>query len=207
MRSLALALLVALAGAPAWAQDKPDALAMYNAGDFRGAVQVCLEELKAMPYNGDSFTVLGWSLLRLGEYQQALEQAQLGLSRLPSDARITQIAGEALFYLGRVEEALRFLEEYANLAPTGGRIERVYSLMGECYIQLKEFNNADIAFSMALHLKENDDSWWARLGYAREMARDYRWSLDAYANALRLNPANQDAQRGKKRVEDLLKTQ
>jgi tetratricopeptide (TPR) repeat protein len=169
-----LAFLVCAAALLA-AQDKPDALVMYNGGDFRGAAAVCLEELKAMPYNGDSFTVLGWSLLRLGEYQEALKQAQLGLSRLPADARITEIAGEALYYLGRVEEAVRYLEEYASLSPTGGRIERAYALMGECFIQLKEYNNADIAFSMAVHLKESDDGWWARLGYAREMGKDYRW--------------------------------
>jgi tetratricopeptide (TPR) repeat protein len=203
----AIAALLFAVSAALVAQDKPDALVLFNNGDYRAAVTVCQEELKAMPYNGDSFTVLGWSLLRLGEYQEALKQAQLGLSRLPADARITEIAGEALYYLGRVEEALRFLEEYASLSPTGGRIERAYALMGECFIQLREYNNADIAFSMALHLKENDDSWWARLGYVREMAKDYRWSLDAYGNALRLNPANPDAQRGKKRVEDLLKTQ
>jgi len=188
------------------AQDKPDALVMYNSGDYRGAIAVCLEELKAMPYNADSFTVLGWSLLKLADYPEALKQAQLGLSRLPSDARITEIAGEACFYLGRIEEALRYLEEYANLSPTGGRIEQVYALMGECFIQLREYNHADIAFSMALHLKENDDASWARLGYVREMAKDYPWSLDAYGNALRLNPNNTDAQRGRRRVEDLVKT-
>jgi tetratricopeptide (TPR) repeat protein len=206
-RETLVAALMLAATFAAGAQDKPDALVMYNNGDFRGAIQVCIEELKAMPYNGDSFTVFGWSLLRLGDYQGALTQAQLGLTRLPADARITEIAGEASYYLGRIEDALRYLEEYANLSPTGGRIEKAYALMGECFIQLKEYNHADVAFSMALHLKESDDSWWARLGYAREMARDFAWSLDAYSNALRLNPGNADAQRGKKRVEDLLRAQ
>ena len=206
LRELAVAACLASVASVIAAQDKPDALVMYNSGDFRGAIQVCVEELKAMPYNGDAFTVMGWSLLALGDYQEALKQAELGLARLPADARITEIAGEASYYLGRIEDALRYLEDYANLSPTGGRIERVYALMGECFIQLKEYNHADIALSMALHLKENDDTWWARLGYAREMAKDSRWSLEAYGNSLRLNPANTDAQRGKRRVEELTKT-
>jgi tetratricopeptide (TPR) repeat protein len=198
---LALALL--LAAWSASAQDKPDALVLFNQGDYRGAIEVCVEELEAMPYNGDSFAVMGWSLLRLGEFEEALKQSLIGLQRLPEDARIIETAGEASYNLGKVEDALRYLEEYANLSPQGSRIERVYAIMGECFIQLKEYNNADIALSMALHLKENDDTWWARLGYAREMAKDYRWSLEAYSNSLRLNPANQDAQRGRRRVEEL----
>jgi len=206
VRPLALLWMALAAVATSSAQDKPDALVLFNTGDFRGAVQVCLAELEAMPYNGDSFAVLGWSLLRLGENEEALKQALLGLRRLPEDARITEIAGEASYNLGKVEDALHYLEEYASLSPQGGRIERAYAIMGECFIQLKEYNHADIALSMALHLKENDDTWWARLGYAREMAKDYRWSLEAYGNSLRLNPANTDAQRGKRRVEELTKT-
>jgi tetratricopeptide (TPR) repeat protein len=205
-RFVVAALLLACCLAAA-AQDKPDALVMYNNGDYRGAIQVCQEELKAMPYNGDSFAVLSWSLLKLGQYADALEQAQLGLSRLPADARLTEVAGEACYFLGKIEEAVRYLEDYASLSPTGGRIEQAYAYLGECFIQLKEYNHADIALSMALHLKESEDSWWARLGYAREMAKDYVWSLEAYNNSLNKNPANTDAQRGKKRVEDILKAQ
>lgn len=204
-RSRGLILLAILVSLRGWSQDKPDALVLYNNGDFRGAVTVCLAEIEAMPYNGDSFAVLGWSLLKLRDYPEALKQALLGLSRLPEDARLTEVAGEASFYLGKVEDALRYLEDYASLSPQGGRIEQAYALMGECFIQLKEYNNADIAFSTALHLKESDDTWWARLGYVREMARDLAWSLEAYDNSLRLNPNNTDAQRGKRRVEDLLR--
>ena len=203
-RGAALLMLLGLLK-PLGAQDKPDALAMYNDGRFREAAEVCLQELKEMPYNGDSFSVLGWALLKLAEYQEALDYALLGLSRLPSDARITEIAGEASYGLGKIEDALRYFEEYANLAPQGGRIERVYALMGECFIQLKEYNHADIALSTALHLNENDATLWARLGYVREMAKDYQWSLEAYSNALRLNPNSTDAQRGRSRVEAVLR--
>jgi len=187
--------------AAVYGQDKPDALAMYRDERFAEAAEVCKQELREMPYNGDSFTVLGWSLLRLGRYVEALEQAELGLSRLANDPRIIEIKGESLYYLGRVEEALGVFEEYASLAPQGGRIERVYALMGECYVQLKEYNHADIAFSTALHLNENDASWWARLGYVREMTADYIGALASYERSLRLNPNLIDAQRGKDRVE------
>jgi hypothetical protein len=47
--------------------------------------------------------------------------------------------------------------------------------------------------------------WWARLGYAREMAEDYRYSLTAYNKALELNSRLSDAIRGKERVEAKLR--
>ena len=180
---------------------------MYREERFAEAAEVCLQELREMPYNGDSFTVLGWSLLRLERYNEALEYAELGLSRLANDPRIIEIKGESLYYLGRVEEALAVLEEYASLAPQGGRIELVYALMGECYIQLKEYNHADIAFSTALHLSENQASWWSRLGYVREMSGDYAWSLASYDKSLLLNANLIDAQRGRERVAELLRQQ
>ena len=59
--------------------------------------------------------------------------------------------------------------------------------------------------NLAVHLKENDDSWWARLGYARECANDLKWAADAYARALKLDPGLVDAQRGKESVDKKLR--
>ena len=44
------------------------------------------------------------------------------------------------------------------------------------------------------------DSWWARLGYAREMAGNYIEAINAYDEALRLNSSSYDASRGRERV-------
>jgi predicted Zn-dependent protease len=72
--------------------------------------------------------------------------------------------------------------------------------MGECYIRLKELQNADIAISTAVYYEQNNALWWTRLGYARELANDLKWAADAYAHALKLDPGNADAQRGKDSV-------
>ncbi len=96
---------------------------------------------------------------------------------------------------------MRYFEEYASLVQTGGRIDVVYYYMGEIFIQIGEFNHADIALTTALYHSPNVARWWARLGYAREMAEDYRWSLDAYDKALKLNPSYPEAIRGKNRVQ------
>lgn len=182
-------------------QDTPDALVLYQSGNYEEAVGVCEAELDIRPGNMDSYTVLGWSLIRLGKYKEALEKARSGLKISRYDARIIEIVGEAYFYLGKNLEALKWFEEYAALSPGGGRIDSVYFFMGELFIRIGEYNHADIAFTTAVYHSPNIARWWARLGYAREMAKDYDYSIEAYNKALELAPSFPDAKRGKERVE------
>ena len=182
------------------AQETEDALAAYTSGDYREAVRICLVELESMPRNMNSYSVLGWSLLALGEHQEALEHAQRGFAISPRDPRIIEILGESHYYLGDNINALTYFEQYAVLAPTGDRIENVYYFMGEIFIRLEEYNHADIALSTAVYHSPNSSSWWARLGYAREMVGDFIEALYAYQRALTLNPSLSEALRGRDRV-------
>jgi tetratricopeptide (TPR) repeat protein len=187
-----------------YGQDKKDALELYRDGSYQQAMQVCLEELEEMPNRMDAYAVLGWSLLKLERYQEALDYGEKALAVSRYDPRLIEINGEALFYLGRRREALALFEEYAAIAPTGGRIEIVYFFMGEIFIQEGQYHRADIALSTALYHSPNVASWWARLGYAREKAEDFQYALEAYNKALALNPNQVDAGRGKTRVEGRL---
>ena len=204
MRRGILGILFVLLCIPAFAQEKPDALELYKAGKYLESIKVCQEELAESPKNIDSYVVLGWSQLKLRRYAEALETAETADKISPHDSRLVQIMGEAKYYLGRIEDALASLEEYVRLRPTGDRIARVYWLMGECFISLKEYQNADIALSTALYSEQNNSGWWARLGYARELADDLKYAREAYDRALRLDPNLIDAQRGKERVEKKL---
>ena len=186
------------------AQDKDDAVELYRNGDYQGAIEVCRKELEEMPNRMDAHAVIGWSLLKLERYQEALVASQEALQISRYDPRVIETAGESLFYLGRPSEALRYFEEYVNVSATGGRIDLVYYFMGEIFIQQGKFNNADIALSTALYHSPNVADWWARLGYARERGGDFQWSLEAYNKALALNPNLVDALRGRSRVEQQL---
>ncbi|MGA2973977.1 MAG: tetratricopeptide repeat protein [Spirochaetia bacterium] len=204
--SAAAALLFAVVAlVPLFPQDKPDALELYRANRFAEAIKVCQQELAVSPNNIDSYVVMGWSSLRLQQYADALATGQKALVINPNDPRVIQIIGEADVFLGKIDDALANLQEYVALRPNGDRIARVYWLMGECYIRLKEFQNADIAISTAVYYEQNNALWWARLGYARELANDLQWASDAYARALKLDPSLVDAQRGKESVDKKLK--
>jgi tetratricopeptide (TPR) repeat protein len=152
----------------------------------------------------NSYVVLGWSLLKLGRNQDALTYGNKALEISRYDNRIIQIVAEAHYNLGNNLEALKYLEEYVTISPTGDLIGEVYYLMGEIFIRLGEWNNADIAFSAAVYHNPNVATRWVRLGYAREQAKDYRFSLEAYNKALQLNSNLGDALRGRQRVQSLL---
>ena len=201
---LALLFMVLASGA-LFSQDKPDALALYRANRFVDAVKVCQQELAVSPNSIDSHVVLGWSYLRLQQYQDALTTGQKAMAINPNDPRVVQIIGEAQVFQGKIDDALKNLEEYVALRPNGDRIARVYWLMGECYIRLKEYQNADIAISTAVYYEQNNALWWSRLGYARELGNDLKWAADAYGRALKLDPGLVDAQRGKDGVDRKLK--
>lgn len=200
--NLLLILLVFIISISAFGQDMPDALVLYQDGDYEEAIKICENELELRPGNMDSFSVLGWSLIRLGRYKDALGSGRDGLKISRYDARIVEIVGESNFYLGKNLEALKWFEEYVALSPGGGRIDSVYYFMGELFIRMGEFNHADIAFTTAVYHSPNIARWWARLGYAREMAKDYNYSIEAYDKALELAPSFPDAKRGKERVEE-----
>jgi tetratricopeptide (TPR) repeat protein len=200
-----LILLLLVISFPIFSQEQPDGLVLYQTGKYEEAVKVCESELALRPGNMDSYSVLGWSLLRLERYKEALAKANEGLKISRYDTRIVEIVGEANFYLGKNLESLKWFEEYAALSPEGGRIDTVYYFMGELFIRMGEYNHADIAFTTAVHHSPNIAKWWARLGYARELARDYDYSIEAYNKALELAPSFMDAKRGKERVEAQLR--
>ena len=193
-------LLILFIPAVIFAQDKPDALQMYRNGNYKGAEEVCRAELELMPKNMDSYTVLGWSLIKQKKYSEALEAGEAALKISRYDSRIIEICGEANYFLGNNVDALNYFEEYAKLVPDGGRIDVVYYYMGEIFLRLGEYHHSDIAFSTALYYSPNIARWWARLGYAREMKEDFKWALDSYEKSLKLNPSYTEALRGKNRV-------
>ncbi len=206
IRSFILIFFIFLTGVSVFSQVKPDALVLYNQGNYIKAVKVCREELESMPKNMDSYSVLTWSLIKLGKYKEALAEAKKALKISRYDARIVEILGEAYYHLGKNTESLKWFEEYVALAPAGTRIDSAYYYMGEIFIRLGEYNHADIAFTTAVHYSPHIARWWSRLGYAREMAKDYTYAVKAYKKALTLNPSLTDAQRGRDRCDALLRS-
>lgn len=182
--------------------EKPDALKLYNDGKYKESIEVCQAELKNNPNNLDSYAVLCWSLVANKQYSEAEQQALAARKINPYDVRIMEILGEAKYFLGKNNEALNMFQTYiANVPENGSRFGRAYYLTGEIYIRQARYQHADIALTTAVRSEPLRDYWWTRLGYAREMAKDYQNAIAAYDKALSLNAAQTDASLGKARCQ------
>ncbi len=185
--------------------EKPDALKLYRANKYKEAIVVCENELSLNPNNMDSYSVLCWSLLSNKQYQEAEQRAAEAHKINSYDIRIIEALGEAKYYLNKYNEALNMFQRYvANANEDAARMGRVYFLMGEIYVNQSKFEHADISYSMAVKIEPLMDFWWTRLGWARESLKNYKSAIEAYDNALKLNPSQYDANRGKARCSEKL---
>lgn len=183
-----------------FAQNKQDALLLYRQGKFKQAISVCESEIKNNPNNLDSYVVITWALLADKQYERAYQLSLTGRKISQNDPRLIATQAESCFYLGKNEESLKLFQDYISYAPNGVKIPYSYYFMGEIYLRISKYEHADIALSVAVKLENYNSFWWVRLGYAREQTKDYRYSLEAYDKALKLNKNLIDAQKGKERV-------
>ncbi len=198
-------LLIQTASVFAQTQQK-DALVLYHNGKYKESVQVCEEELKENPNRIDSYVVMCWSLVKNKQYAEAEQRATEGLAVSAYDLRLIEILGEARYYLGKNNGAMEQFQKYvANANESSSRLGTAYYFMGEIYIRQARYQHADIALSSAVKKEPLYENWWIRLGYAREMAGNYLEALEAYDEALRLNPSSVDASRGRDRVKEKIK--
>ncbi|MCQ2576753.1 MAG: tetratricopeptide repeat protein [Treponema sp.] len=185
---------------------RPDARILYLNGKYKESIAVCEEELKEDPDRIDAYVVMCWSLVKNKQYAEAEQRSAEALAKRPYDLRLIEISGEAKYYLGKNAAALEQFEKYVSGAQESGqRLGAAYYFMGEIYINQARYQHADISISTALKKEPLLDNWWVRLGYAREMAQNYYESLEAYEEALRLNPSSVEASKGRDRVKPKIK--
>lgn len=199
--SIFIAVLMFFCSIPFYSQMKQDALVLYNNGKYAESVAVCEQELAENPNRIESYVVMCWSLVRNKQYSEAEQRVTDGLKISPYDLRLIEILGEARYYLGKNNGAMEQFQRYVSSAPeSGSRVGTAYYYMGEIYIRQARYQHADISLTAAVKKEPLLDSWWVRLGYAREMAKNYYEAANAYDEALRLNPASVEADRGRTRV-------
>lgn len=179
---------------------RPDALNLYRQGKFEDARVSCLQEIAEDPVNIEAYVVLGWSLVALERYADAEVYARKAYDEIRKDPRVMETLGESAYFLGKNAEALKWLQAYITALPEGSRVASCYYYMGEIFLRTSRWGHADIALRTALQYVPSNARWWARLGYARELGGEFRYALEAYDEALRINPRLTDAQLGRDRV-------
>lgn len=186
-------------------EERRDALKLYNADQYAEAIDVCEKEIASNPNSLDSYCVLCWALVANKQYMAAEERASKARELFPYDIRLMEVLAEAKFYQGKNADALLLFQKYVASAPeTAARYGRAYFFMGEIYIRQSKYNHADIAFTTSVRNEPLRDYWWSRLGYAREMCKNYQTAMAAYDKALSINPSQYDATRGRERCQSHL---
>ncbi len=201
LRAIVLPFLLAFLVAAAGAQSS-EALRAYRAGRLAEALSLSLEALRLRPSDADASAVLGWCYLDSGKWEDAHRVAARAFKTARYDHRLLDILARASFALGLNEESLQHFQDYITLVPEGAATGKAYAYMGEIFVRQGRYQRADIAFTTAVSHSPGDAGLWSRLGYAREMAKDYVHSRAAYEQALRLNPALHDATLGLERVQE-----
>lgn len=189
-----------------YAQGKPDALKSYMQGNYTQAISICENELLSSPNNLDSYAVLCWSLVGNKQYAEAEQRAIAARKVNAYDMRIIEVLAEAKYYLGKNNEALALFEQYISGVPiTSSRVGSAYYYMGEIFIRQKKYQSADISLTTACRMEVLLDYWWTRLGYAREMCREYETAIEAYNKAINLNPSREESLRGRARCQEQIR--
>lgn len=186
---------------------KLDALELYREGrdlesaqryadaqkKYQKSAEVCREEIKENSRNIESYVVLGWSLIRLEQYSEAIKISNTALAISPKENRITETLAEAYFYLDNYTESLKLFEQYVNALPNGDRASTAYFFIGDIYRLKGKYEHADIAYSIAVRKSPGIALWWYRLGMVREMAGKKEEAKIAYGKALEYRPIYQEA--------------
>lgn len=170
------------------------------AKSFTSSLTTVEKLLVTKPGDLDLVSLQAWNLFRLGRHKDVVSVAQKVLASA-RDFRIMETMAESLYFLGSSEEALRYFTQYLELAPANDeRMSSAYYYIGECYLRLKKYEHADIAFSTATAMEKGMYYWWYRLGVAKENLSKYKQAYDVFGKALSLNPKFQIARDAQARV-------
>ncbi len=167
---------------------------------FSSSLSIVEKLVLTKPADLDIVSLQAWNLFRLGRHKDVVSVAQKALASA-KDFRIMETLAESLYFLGSSEESLKYFTRYMELAPPNDdRMSSAYYYMGECYLRLRKYEHADIAFSTATAMEKGMYYWWYRLGVAKENLSKYKQAYDIFGKALALNPGYQIARDAQARV-------
>jgi tetratricopeptide (TPR) repeat protein len=167
---------------------------------YNEAIRICQNEVSQNTATRETYTVITWALQRQQKYADVITWGERGLRIFSDEYRIVETMGEAYFYLDDYDRSLSFMQRYANARPQGERVSVAYFFIGEIFRLRQQYRHADIAYTTAVRFEPGLALWWYRLATVRESAGDKSPAIEAYEQALRLNPGYQEASAGLARV-------
>lgn len=134
---------------------------------------------------------LGEALLLMGEYSRVLNEIQPTEKTTPPNlAYIQQLHADALLRQGKIKEACNLFQQslntYKSHAPT-------FWGLAQCAVVEGNMNKAQEWLKAALPLKNRQAKTWIFIGDLEQLLENPKKSLEAYSQALRVEPNNPEA--------------
>jgi tetratricopeptide (TPR) repeat protein len=168
---------------------------------YNEAIRICQDEVSRNAATRETYTVITWVLRRQTKYADVITWGERGLRLYPDEYRIVETMGEAWFYLDDYSRSLSYMQRYTNAVPQGERTSVAYFFIGEIFRITQRYRHADIAYTTAVRLEPAIPLWWFRLGEVRAAAGERAPAMEAFQQALRLNPAYREAIDGLARLQ------
>ena len=168
---------------------------------YSEAIRMSLDEVTRNTATRETYVVITYAMRRQLRHSEVISWGERALRLYPDEYRVVEIMGEAFFYLNDYERSLSSMQRYANAMPEGDRVSIAFFFVGEIYRITQKFHHADIAYTTAVRFEPGLALWWYRLGSVREQIGDRNPAIEAYRQALRLNPNYVEARNGLVRLQ------
>ena len=167
--------------------------AYFYSGNYREALVVHEQALAHNPQDVDAYFGRGWAYLNSGEYQRAVEDFEHVLELAPdydNPGGLYNGLRWAYYRAGKYPQALAANDSYSKVDPEayGPHIFRV-----ECYLALKDYQQAMDACNHALELAPNKAEAYFQRGLTYLWLKDLGQAQADFARSCELEPTKIDA--------------
>jgi tetratricopeptide (TPR) repeat protein len=163
------------------------ALALHHEGRLAAAISLCREVLALEPANGAALHLLGLTVARAGDAQQAVPLLAAAAQLQPGNATVHANLAGALSQAGRHAEALTSYVRALALQPD---LAAAHRGRGVALVHLGNAEAALASFERALGLAPNDATTHHRRGVALAVLGRFAEALASLERALALAPGH-----------------
>ncbi|UCG57765.1 MAG: tetratricopeptide repeat protein [Phycisphaerales bacterium] len=121
-------------------------------GNTAKAIEFWNKALQLNPKLADVHNNIAWVAMGKGQYEDAITQWQKALDINPQAPGVHKNVALALMALGRHDEVIAELQEEIRISPQSSM---GYFLLGQEYLQKKEYEEAKISYEKAISLQPN----------------------------------------------------
>ena len=134
---------------------------------------------------------LGEALLLMGEYKRVLDEIQPGEQTSQANrARIFQVRADALLRQGNLKESCDLFQQSHALDKA---YPPAYWGLAQCAVAERDMVKAKALLDAALKIKDRQAKTWILLGGLEQLNSNAPGAINAYENALKLEPNNLEA--------------